>query len=643
LLETIMSTVDEGVIVQSAEGGIVYANDAAARVVGFENAAAFIAADRQEVLNRFEILDEDGNPLPADELPGRRALRGESSERVVRYRVLATGAEHWSNVRANPVRGVDGSVELAISVIHDITRARARAESGRFLARASELLNESLEIESTLGALADVAVPAFAGHVTVDLYDDGVLRCVGARHVDPQKTEMMIRLRKKYPPTVPEHPVQRAIRSGEAQLVPDVQAEAETMAHDEEHARGIRKLGNTSGIVVPLTASGRTFGAITFGTVPPQPPFTEADLDPAVELGRRASTALDNVLLHREVGARAHAAEALEFVNDGVFLVDSDGIVRLWNPAAAKAFRVKTHKALGRPVEEVISDWETLRERIAAAPEPTAGASRAETLPVDVKGTERWVSISAVRFLGGTVYAFRDLTEERAVDQLKSDFVSTVSHELRTPLAAIYGAALTLQRDDVRLEESQRAGLLDVISSEADRLARIVNDILWASRLDSGQMGIDIESCDGAKLAHQVIHALRAHAPADVELALEAPDTLPPVAADPDKLRQVLTNLVDNAVKYSPDGGTVRVSLSHTGARVRFRVEDQGLGIPPTEQSRIFEKFFRLDPNLTRGVGGTGLGLYISRELVLRMHGRIWVDSDGRRGSTFTVELPVAG
>jgi signal transduction histidine kinase len=303
---------------------------------------------------------------------------------------------------------------------------------------------------------------------------------------------------------------------------------------------------------------------------------------------------------------------------------------------------VKAQKAVGRPVEDVISGWATLAERITAASTPTAGASRAETLPVDVKGSERWLSISAVRFPGGTVYAFRDLTEERAVDQLKSDFVSTVSHELRTPLAAIYGAALTLQRDDVRLEESQRTGLLDVISSEADRLARIVNDILWASRLDSGKMGIAIESCDGVKLARQVLHALQALAPSGVELAFDAPEALPPVAADPDKLRQVLTNLVDNAVKYSPEGGTVRLSLSHTGNRIRFRVDDEGLGIPASEQSRIFEKFFRLDPNLTRGVGGTGLGLYICRELVHRMHGRIWVASDGRRGSTFTVDLPVA-
>jgi signal transduction histidine kinase len=180
------------------------------------------------------------------------------------------------------------------------------------------------------------------------------------------------------------------------------------------------------------------------------------------------------------------------------------------------------------------------------------------------------------------------------------------------------------------------------VASEADRLARIVNDILWASRLDSGQMGVAIESCDARKLARQVVEALGSHAPEDVQLVLEAQEELPAVATDPDKLRQVLTNLVDNAVKYSPGGGRVLVAISHTGKRIRFRVEDRGLGIPASEQTRIFEKFFRLDPGMTRGVGGTGLGLYICRELVYRMHGRIWVNSDGRSGSTFNVELPVA-
>jgi PAS domain S-box-containing protein len=649
-LATIMRTVDEGIVMQSQAGGLVYVNEAAARFVGFETTSEFLNASREAVLAQFEILDEERRPLLPHALPGRRALRGEASEEVVCYRILSTGEERWSVVRANPVYDTDGEVVLSVSVIRDITLERTalgervRAdERVHFLARASELLNETLDYELTLAAIAEMAVPTFAGQVVIDLLDeDGSVRCVGAAHADPEKSEYLRDLRRRYPPTADDHPVQRAVRTGEHVYLSDVQEHVDEMAHDREHAEEIRRLANTSGIVVPLIARGRTLGTIQLGTVAPQPRFSDADVDLAIELARRASLALDNARLYREAQGRAHAASALEFVDDGVFLLDGDDVIRLWNPAAAQTFRVKPSKAIGRPVGELIRDWSAVQDRIRVAVEPRSGSGRAQTIPVDVQGEERWLSISAVRFPGGTVYAFRDLTDERAVDQLKSDFVATVSHELRTPLAAIYGAALTLKRNDVRLEDSQRDGLLDVVASEADRLARIVNDILWASRLDSGQMGVSIESCDAAKIANQIVNAVRAHSPENIELVLEAPDGLPDVATDPDKLRQVLTNLVDNAVKYSPDGGRVLVAVSHTGKRIRFRVEDRGLGIPPSEQTRIFEKFFRLDPGMTRGVGGTGLGLYICRELVYRMHGRIWVSSDGRSGSTFNVELPVA-
>jgi signal transduction histidine kinase len=263
-------------------------------------------------------------------------------------------------------------------------------------------------------------------------------------------------------------------------------------------------------------------------------------------------------------------------------------------------------------------------------------------VPLEVGGRELWLSMAGVAVADGTVYAFRDLTQEQALEQLKADFVATVSHELRTPLAAIYGAAMTLKRGDVHFEETQRTSLLDVIADESERLARIVNDILWASRLDSGTMQVSIESCDAARLARTVINAMSAHLPPPIALSLDAPEGLPPVAADPDKVRQVLVNLLDNAIKYSPDGGAVTLSLAASQASIRFTVVDEGLGIPPSEFERIFEKFYRLDPNLTRGVGGTGLGLYICRELVRRMSGRIWVESSAGAGSTFAVELPLA-
>jgi two-component system phosphate regulon sensor histidine kinase PhoR len=184
--------------------------------------------------------------------------------------------------------------------------------------------------------------------------------------------------------------------------------------------------------------------------------------------------------------------------------------------------------------------------------------------------------------------------------------------------------------------------MLAVVAGESERLARIVNDILLASRLDSGAAEVAIGRADAAEIARGVLAAAETHAPAETRLTLTAAERLPEVAADPDGLRQVLVNLVENAVKYSPRGGSVEVALESRDGRVRFAVRDRGLGIPASEQGRIFEKFYRLDPNLSRGVGGTGLGLYICREILRRMGSRIQLESEPGRGSTFSFELPVA-
>jgi len=628
-LQAVIAQLPLGVTITDADHRVVLRNDELERVWG---ESVPVGSD-----HRKTGTDTGGWPLERAIETGevtigeRRELEREDGTRTL-------------EISAAPVRDADGAIVSAVAVVADVTRRSRSEEQLGFLAHANELLVASLDWERTLAAIADLAVPALAGYLVIDLLDDDdELHWVVAVHADPEKTELVRELRGRYPPTLSTHPIQVALRTGEAQLIPDLQAETAAMAHDTKHARAIRRIANTSGIVAPLAARGRTLGAISLGTIEGQPRFDESDRAMAMELARRISLALDNARLFAEAQERAHAAAALEYVDDGVILVDEAEVVRLWNPTAAVSLRRPAAEAVGRPIAELLADWPSLRSRIPVASEPQAGGTtRAQTLPVEVQGDERWLSISAVRFPGGTVYAFRDVTDERAVQQMKTDFVSTVSHELRTPLAAIYGAAMTLRRRDVTVEEEQRDRLLEVVSSESDRLARIVNDILWASRLESGRMSIAIERCDGAALATEVVDVLRARAPEGIEVAVSKSRGLPSVAADPDKLRQILTNLIDNAVKYSPDGGRVELEIGRSGGRVRFRVTDEGLGVPPAEQDRIFEKFFRLDPNLTRGVGGTGLGLYISRELVTRMNGRIWVDSDGRAGSSFFVELPIA-
>jgi signal transduction histidine kinase len=232
------------------------------------------------------------------------------------------------------------------------------------------------------------------------------------------------------------------------------------------------------------------------------------------------------------------------------------------------------------------------------------------------------------------------LVRLREFDLLKDEFIAVISHELRTPLTSVYGAAVTLEKHEV--SDSVRDELIAIISTESSRLARLLDDVLWASRLDTGSEEIVIVPTDGESIAREVVDATRARLPDGLAVELDVRRPLPEVSSDPDKLRQILVNLVENAVKYSPDGGRVTVLLQPVDGHLRFSVRDEGIGIPADERDRIFEKFHRLDPNLTRGVSGTGLGLYICRELVERMHGEIWVRSAEGRGSTFAFELPQA-
>jgi PAS domain S-box-containing protein len=429
------------------------------------------------------------------------------------------------------------------------------------------------------------------------------------------------------------------IRTGEPELIPEITEDMlKLVATDELHLDLLLQLGLSSYMCVPVKGREAILGAITLVTSESDRHFGAEDLSLAEELARRAATAIENARLYREAEARAQAARVLATIGDGVFLVDRSGRIRLWNSAAQWITGLQEDDVLGRPAATAIPGWEAIEPRVPVA---SAGeAARAESIPLQFDDRELWLSVSAVGYEDGTVYAFRDLTEERALESMRQDLVATVSHELRTPLAAIYGAALTLRRDDVNLEEELHNKLLDVIAEESDRLADIVNDLLLASQLDSGRLKANIERCDPREIVQLEIDAVRIHLPEHVELNLDAPDELPAVAADSGQLRQVISNLIENAIKYSPDGGRINVALEPNDRHVRFAITDSGLGIPPGEQRRIFEKFYRLDPHMSRGIGGTGLGLYICRELVRRVDGKIWVESDGNSGSTFIVEIP---
>jgi len=331
--------------------------------------------------------------------------------------------------------------------------------------------------------------------------------------------------------------------------------------------------------------------------------------------------------IHAEQGA--NAARALAHVSDAVVMLDDGSRVLSWNNAAEALFRVSADAALGRPAASVFPEFGVLIER-----------SGGDLTPVRIGGEERWLAISVSRFDGGRVITLRDATAEHTLERARADFVTTASHELRTPLTAVYGSARTLVDRGDALDESQRNRLLRMIAQESEHLAQIVDQLLVTAQIDRGRLRLDVRDCDVAELCNSVIEAAEARKPDSIELTFVAPAKTRPLRCDPPRLKQVLVNLVENAIKYSPHGGRVRVRIVDAPDRLRIDVQDDGLGIPPSEQTRIFEKFYRLDADMTRGVGGSGLGLYISREIVEQMGGVLSVRSQRGTGSTFTVTLP---
>jgi signal transduction histidine kinase len=267
-----------------------------------------------------------------------------------------------------------------------------------------------------------------------------------------------------------------------------------------------------------------------------------------------------------------------------------------------------------------------------------------------MRGAEEvWLSLSEavmrdpLGVVAGRIFAFRDISADRMVEQVKSDFVAAVSHELRTPLTSIYGFAETLLRQDIPFREDERRTFIGFIASESERLTEIVDQLLNVARLDAGDLQVELGRIDVASVVSELVETVEESGVMNSHrFEIDLPDEPLAAEADPDKVRQIFNILVENALRYSPGGGTVTVGARRNDDRVEVRVADEGIGIPAAERERIFRKFYRAESAARDGAAGTGLGLFIAKELVTAMGGRIWVDSTEGEGSSFSFELPAA-
>ncbi|HEX2091769.1 MAG TPA: ATP-binding protein [Longimicrobiaceae bacterium] len=719
-LALVLGTIADGVTVQDASGRLVYANEAAARVVGYPSAEAFVAASPQEIFSRFEILDERGAPFPLDHLPGRLVLRGEEApEATLCWRDRRSGEERWSIVRASPVAGEGGAGRMAVNIFHDVTErmrqqrtlqdtaaklaatvrqldthvreaeaARSRTaailesigdafvaydrdwrftyvnrraaeifrgeggaredvtgmrlwdafpemvgspfeeplrramESGEtvsfqaldrtrgrwqevtaypspeglsvyfrditerkraedalsFLADASELLNRTLDPETTLADLARLAVPRLGDWCAVDLAaPDGSTRRLAVAHQDPARVEWAYELQRRYPPD-PNAPigVPQVLRTGRSELYPLITEEVlKASARDAEYLEMVRRLGLRSVMLVPLLAEGRPLGVLTLVAAESGRSFDTQDLALAEDLARRAGAAIENARLYREV------------------------------------------EEARRLLEEQAQELEaTTAELEAANEELQAMVGEAE----------------------------RARTEAEAANLAKSEFLALMSHELRTPLNAIAGYVELLDLGIHGPVTGEQREALRRIRFSQSHLLGIINDVLNFARLESGHVQLALSDVPVQETVAEVVAMME---PQITARGLSC-EVLPGAAGvtmhvDPEKVRQILLNLLSNAVKFTPAGGVVSVNWDADGETVRIRVRDTGRGIPLGKLEAVFEPFVQVDPGLTRETGGAGLGLAISRDLARAMRGDLLAESVLGEGSTFTLVLPRRG
>lgn len=326
----------------------------------------------------------------------------------------------------------------------------------------------------------------------------------------------------------------------------------------------------------------------------------------------------------------------------GVLVLDKEGRALYANPFLVQSFPV-TGGVEGAPVGAIIKN-ETLLKTIDGFIRARGGSGQ----EIEISESGRFFNARIVPLADKAEFSIllflQDITEEKRVETIKKDFVANVSHELRTPLASIKGYSETLLDGGMDDMETQKE-FLRVIDRHATRMSRLIDDLLILSRLESHQMPIVFAPVDLKELINATSSGFRMQSQdKGIKISAVIRDDIPKVSGDKDRLEQVMVNLLDNAIKYTPSGGSVEVLAAATGdGHVRIDVMDTGFGIPVEDIPRIFERFYRVDKARSRELGGTGLGLAIVKHIISAHNGRVWVESTPGKGSTFCVMLKVWG
>ncbi|MTI81370.1 MAG: phosphate regulon sensor histidine kinase PhoR [Firmicutes bacterium] len=360
----------------------------------------------------------------------------------------------------------------------------------------------------------------------------------------------------------------------------------------------------------------------------------------ATSINFMAQQLRQNMIMMGEERNRAKAI--LDSMGEGVIALDSESRVIMINPALEKRFKISRKNSLGKKVIEVIRNYELdkLLRQVLHNKEPLSREITIVTPKPTVFKVHATALITNASTPAGVVALMRDITERRQLDKMRTDFVANVSHELRTPLTSINGFLETLL-DGAMDEPETSKYFLGIMKKETDRLNRLIDDLLKLSQLENNKTKLEKRPVDISQVINQVKEMFTYQAEAkSIKLTAKVMENIPCVMGERELLVQVLVNLVDNAIKYTPEEGSVAISAVVHQSKVKVSVNDTGFGIPAESLPRLFERFYRVDKARSREVGGTGLGLAIVKHVIELHEGKVEVDSSPK-GTEFTFSLPM--
>jgi signal transduction histidine kinase len=428
----------------------------------------------------------------------------------------------------------------------------------------------------------------------------------------------------------------RVARSGEIESTDDISEVIVGVkpAIDPTLARAaMRLVGVESVTVFPLWAEEEVVGVVS--VYHPQGKLPSDDVDLMQTIADQAGLAIENARLFAEtISERAKLAAVITGTEDAIMVIDETDHILLLNPAARRAFEIAEEDWIGHPLAKMVEN-QALHELFARL----AVKGTAQNAEIPVAARTFYANLAPIPGVG-KVLAMQDITYLKELDKMKSDFVATVSHDLRSPLSIIEGYMdLLKEMGPLNAQQHQFVG---IVKAATANMTQLVTDLLDLGKIEAG-LEMEMVPCDLEETIDLVVIGLQGWAERKrIRLRVELPENVPTVQGNSTRLRQVLTNLVDNALKYTPEGGTVAIRMSVEDGSVTVQVRDTGIGISLDDLPHIFEKFYRVETEETRDVVGTGLGLAIAKSIVEMHGGRIWAESEPEAGSTFSFALPIS-